>query len=134
MRIIYFFCQVCAWATIRSSINFVMHKIKSVTLTAGLVKNNFKGTIEKFLQVAMHFHLWAWWSIGEKKIYCYKDWILRKGLPIYPFVYMDCQCTYILNESCYIEFIDPELLELVKLYQVHVHLILNLVMMKSERF
>ena len=34
-----------------------MHKIKPVTLTTGLVKNNFKGTIEKFLQVTMHFHL-----------------------------------------------------------------------------
>lgn len=49
----------------------------------------------------------------------------KKGLATYPFVFMDCQCTYVQNESCYIEFIDPELLELVKLYQVHAHLILN---------
>ena len=38
-----------------SSINFAMHKIKPVTLTAEIVKNKFKGTIER-LQVIMHFH------------------------------------------------------------------------------
>ena len=32
-----------------SSINFAMHKIKPGTLTAGTVKNNFKGTIERFV-------------------------------------------------------------------------------------
>ena len=34
---------------LRSSINFAMHKIKPGTLTAGTVKNNFKGTIERFV-------------------------------------------------------------------------------------
>ena len=34
---------------LRSSINFAMHKIKSGTLTARTVKNNFKGTIERFV-------------------------------------------------------------------------------------
>ena len=33
----------------RSSINFAMQKIKPGTLTAGTVKNNFKGTIERFV-------------------------------------------------------------------------------------
>ena len=32
-----------------SSINFAMHKIKPATLTAGAVKSNFKGTIERFV-------------------------------------------------------------------------------------
>ena len=34
---------------LRSSINFVMHKNKPVAFTAGMVKNNFKATIEKFV-------------------------------------------------------------------------------------
>ena len=34
---------------LRSSINFAMHKSKPGTFTAGTVKNNFKGTIEKFV-------------------------------------------------------------------------------------
>ena len=34
---------------LRSSINFAMHKIKPGTLTAGTVKINFKGTIERFV-------------------------------------------------------------------------------------
>ena len=34
---------------LRLSINFVMHKIKPGTLTAGTVKSNFKGTIERFV-------------------------------------------------------------------------------------
>ena len=34
-----------------SSINFAMHIIKPGTLTAGMVKNNLKGTIEKFAGV-----------------------------------------------------------------------------------
>ena len=33
-----------------SSINFAMHKIKPGTLTAGTVKINFKGTIERFVK------------------------------------------------------------------------------------
>ena len=32
---------------LRSSINLAMHKIKPGTLTAGTVKSNFKGTIER---------------------------------------------------------------------------------------
>ena len=32
----------------RSSINFAIHKIKSGTLTAGTVKSNLKGTVERF--------------------------------------------------------------------------------------
>ena len=34
---------------LRSSINFVMHKIKSGVLTAGTAKNSFKETIEMFV-------------------------------------------------------------------------------------
>ena len=34
---------------VRSSINFAIHKIKLGTLTAGMFKNNLKGTIEKFV-------------------------------------------------------------------------------------
>ena len=34
---------------LRSSINFAMYKIKPGTLTAGTVKNNFKGTIERYV-------------------------------------------------------------------------------------
>ena len=34
---------------LRSSISFVMHKIKLGKLTAGMVKNNLKGTIERFV-------------------------------------------------------------------------------------
>ena len=34
---------------LRLSINFAMHKIKPGTLTAGTVKNNFKGTIKRFV-------------------------------------------------------------------------------------
>ena len=37
---------------LRSPINFATHKIKRGTLTAEITKNNFKGTIEKF--VASH--------------------------------------------------------------------------------
>ena len=33
---------------LHSSINFAMHKIRQGTLTARTVKNNFKGTIERF--------------------------------------------------------------------------------------
>ena len=33
---------------LRSSINFVMYKIKPGTLTAGTVRTNFKGTIARF--------------------------------------------------------------------------------------
>ena len=33
----------------RSTINFIMLKIKPGTLTAGTVKSNFKGIIERFL-------------------------------------------------------------------------------------
>ena len=35
-----------------SSINFAMHKIKPGTLTAGGVKNNFKGTIKRFVAIS----------------------------------------------------------------------------------
>lgn len=34
---------------LRSPINFATHKIKRGTLTAEIAKNNFKGTIEKFV-------------------------------------------------------------------------------------
>ena len=34
---------------LRSSINFAMHKIKPGTLTTGTFKNNYKGTIERFV-------------------------------------------------------------------------------------
>ena len=34
---------------LRSSISFVMHKIKLGKLAAGMVKNNLKGTIERFV-------------------------------------------------------------------------------------
>ena len=40
-----------------SSINSAMHKIKPGTLTAGTGKNNFKGTIEKFVASGNAFHL-----------------------------------------------------------------------------
>ena len=38
-----------------SSINFAMHKIKPGTLRAGTFKNNFKGTIERFVGSANAF-------------------------------------------------------------------------------
>ena len=34
-----------------------MHKIKAGTLTTGTVKNNFKGTIEKFVSIDNAFSL-----------------------------------------------------------------------------
>ena len=34
---------------LRSSINVFMHKIKSAKLTAATFKNNFQGTIERFV-------------------------------------------------------------------------------------
>ena len=34
---------------LRSSINFAMHKTKAGALTEGIVKNNLKGTIERFI-------------------------------------------------------------------------------------
>ena len=34
---------------LRSSIDFVLHKIKPGTLTAGTVKSNFKGTTERLI-------------------------------------------------------------------------------------
>ena len=34
---------------LRSSINFAMHKIKPDTLTGGIVKSNFKGTMARFV-------------------------------------------------------------------------------------
>ena len=40
-----------------SSINFAMHKIKAGTLTAGTVKNNFKGPIERFVACDNPFYL-----------------------------------------------------------------------------
>ena len=35
---------------LRSSISFVMQKIKLGKLTEGMVKNNLKGTIERFVE------------------------------------------------------------------------------------
>ena len=36
-----------------------MHNIKPGTLTAGIVKNNFKGTSERFIASANAFYLWV---------------------------------------------------------------------------
>ena len=40
-----------------SSRNFAMHKIKPGTLTVGTFKNNFKGTIERFVASENAFYL-----------------------------------------------------------------------------
>ena len=45
----YIFCQVSLWAAPFAFIYFATHKIKPGTLTELTVKNNFKGTIEKFV-------------------------------------------------------------------------------------
>ena len=45
----YIFCQVSLWAAPFAFICFATHKIKPGTLTELTVKNNFKGTIEKFV-------------------------------------------------------------------------------------
>ena len=50
MQIIYFFPGLYyEQRRSRSTINFAMHKIKTGTLTAGPVKSNFKGTIQRFV-------------------------------------------------------------------------------------
>ena len=46
---IFFAWSVYEQRYLRSSINFTMHKIKPGALTAGMVKNYFKATIEKFV-------------------------------------------------------------------------------------
>ena len=40
---------------LRLSINFAMHKIKPGKITAGTIKHNFKGTIERFVASANAF-------------------------------------------------------------------------------
>ena len=52
---------------LRSSINFAMHKIKPGKLTAGTVKNNFKGTIERFVASDNAFSLMS--SVKETSAY-----------------------------------------------------------------
>ena len=42
---------------LRSSINFVMHKIKPGILTAGTVKVILKEQLKGLLQGTMHFHV-----------------------------------------------------------------------------
>ena len=42
---------------LRSSINFVMYKIKPGTITAGTVKINFKEKLKGLSQGKMHFHV-----------------------------------------------------------------------------
>ena len=50
MQIIYFFPGLYyEQRRSHSTINFAMHKIKTGTLTAGPVKSNFKGTIQRFV-------------------------------------------------------------------------------------
>ena len=49
METTYFLATVYEKHHIKSLINFVMHKIKPAILTTGTVKNNFKGTIERFV-------------------------------------------------------------------------------------
>ena len=50
MQIKYFFTRpVYQKYHLRSSINFTMDKIKPGKITVGTIKNNFKGTIKRFV-------------------------------------------------------------------------------------
>ena len=49
MDYIFFARSVYDQHHLRSLINFAMHKIKPGTVTAGTVKSNFKGTMERFV-------------------------------------------------------------------------------------
>ena len=90
----------------RSSVNFVMHKIKSGTLTAGTVKSNFKGTIERFVARDNSFPFMslvkatpAHWKQG---LYDVLAMVKQLGIPTYfpTFPYVDLRWKerpYIIN-------------------------------------
>ena len=64
-----------------------MHKIKAGTLTTGTVKNNFKGTIEKFVSSDNAFSLWAQSKehqhAGNKFLYDVLAFAKQLGIPTY---------------------------------------------------
>ena len=52
---IFFARSVYEQHQLRLSINFIIHKIKSSTVSAGMIRNNFKETIKRFVASANTF-------------------------------------------------------------------------------
>ena len=65
---------------LRSSINFATHKIKPGTLTEETVKNNFKGTIERFAASNSAFSFMS--SVEVTPVYWKQIWYTTYGLAI----------------------------------------------------
>ena len=90
--------------------NFARHKINLVTLTAGMVKNNFKGTIKKFVASYNEFSFMnsvnettAYW---KQFLYDVLDMVKQLGIPTY---FLICADLTLLDHLKH-----PELFELVK--------------------
>ena len=93
---------------LRSSITFAMHKTKPGILTAGAVKNNLKGTIEKFIMSVFLLFLFmnsvkgilASW---RQFLYDVLAVVKQLGIPIY-FLTLSCadlrseEVPYIVNK------------------------------------
>ena len=106
---------------LRSSINFAMHKIKPGTFTAGTVKSNFKGTIERFVVIRDNaFSLSLMRSIKGTPAYCkqflYDVLAIVKQLRI-PTYFLTLSCAevrwkelpYIMNKLNNLGLSDEEL-------------------------
>ena len=103
---------------LRSSINFAMHKIKSDTLTAGIVKSNFKGIMARFVASDGTFSVMnlvngtpAYW-----KHFFYDVMVMVKQLKI-PTYFLTLSCAdlrweelpYIINKLNNLSLSDEEL-------------------------
>ena len=116
----------------RSSITFAMHKIKPVTLTAGTVKSNFKGTIERFLAGDNVFSFMssvkgtpAYW---KQFLFDVLAMVKQLGIPTY-FLTLSCadlrweELPYIINKLNNLGISDQELKNLS--YQERCNLLNN---------
>ena len=98
--------------------NLVMHKIGPDTLTAGIIKNNFKGTMERFVGRDNTFSFVCsvkktptYW---KKFLYPVLAMVKQLGIPIY-FLTLSCadlrweELPYVINKSKNLDLSDKEL-------------------------
>ena len=74
---------------LRSSINFAMHKTKAGALTEGIVKNNLKGTIERFIarDNAFSFMVKGTPAYWKQFLYNVLNMVKKLGIPTYFLTY-----------------------------------------------
>ena len=142
MRIIYFFAKyVYEQYHLRSSINFATHKTKPGKITAGTIKNNFKGTIERFVASGNSFSFMslvkgtpAYWKQFSYDVLAV---VKQLGVPTY-FLTLSCaelrwkELPYIINKLNNLGFSDEKLKNLS--YQERCNLLNNKPVFAARHF